>query len=94
MFFEALLGAFVLLDLSATANIYGYFMAHAIYPNIILPVGLAGMFAIYCGYFRLHDEHTISDTFAKSISSLVTALPLLESEFDSVTKSLAKISIF
>jgi len=92
---EALLGAFVILDLSATANIYGFFFINEIYPNfLILPLGLAIMFVLYCVYFRLHDNQTLPDTFASSISSLVSALPLLQSEFNSVTKPLMNLSNF
>ena len=78
----------MILDLSAAANIYGYVFANGAYLDfLILPLGLVIMFVTYCGYFRLYDGQTFADAFANAISSLVSALPLLQSEFDSVTKS-------
>ena len=81
----------MILDLSAAANIYGYFFTKEDYPDrLILPLGLTFMFLVYCGYFRLHDDQTLPDAFANAISSLVTALPLLQSEFDSVKNMLIR----
>ena len=84
--FETLLGAFVLFDLCSAANLYAAFIEHASASiKWLLPVGLFLMFVVYLCYFLLHDHLPVSEAFAKSINSLVSSLPLLESEFDSVT---------
>ena len=80
-----LLGAFVLLDICTAANIYGYIITNeSTRTNVILLVGLVSMFAAYMCYFRFHDKESLPTTFVNAMSSLVTSLPMLESEFNSV----------
>ena len=95
MFFEVLLGAFILLDLCAAANIYGYIIINESRRTIlILLVGSILMFAANMCYFLFHDKDPLSTTFVNAMSSLVTSLPMLESEFDSVTTFYQNCALF